>query len=131
MTLKIPRSLDSPWLEDDPKLRSQLIEAYRKWLWEHIEIDRLAAEQGLDGGECPYGFIDPKDIAPDLPLNPEWVWDDGSEEDPTRKTSQQFYELTWKVQDADLRELFGSSKPHYLVLARAIKWMNKKTEKQA
>ena len=125
MVLEIPRSLDSPWLEDDPKLRSQLIEAYRKWLWEHLEIDRLAAERGYDGGECEYGFIDPRDVAPNLPLDPDWVWDYGDARDPTWRAVQQFYELAGDVKAADMRELFSSSKPHYLVLARAIKWSRK------
>ena len=125
MVLEIPRSLDSPWLEDDPKLRSQLIEAYRKWLWEHLEIDRLAAEQGLDGAECDYELINPKDIAPDLPLDLNWARDDSDGVDPTWKTAKQFWELSRRVQDADMRELFSSSKPHCLVLARAIKWSRK------
>lgn len=130
MALIIPRSLDSPWLETDPKLRDRLIRAYKIWLWRHLEIDREAAEIGLDGGECDYGLIDPASIDPDLPIDPEWVRDDDNgRTDPTMKTAHQFYELAWKVDAADMRSLFSSSKPHYLVLARAIKWTHSKTEK--
>jgi hypothetical protein len=131
MTLKIPRSLDNPWLDTDPKRREEVIQAYRVWLWRHLEIDEAAAAHGLDGGECDYGLIDPLQIAPDLPLDPDWVRDDDNgHSDPTRKTAQQFYELAWKVDTADIRELFSSSKPHLLVLARAIKWTHSKTSEK-
>jgi hypothetical protein len=129
MPLVIPKSLDNPWLDTDPKLRDQLIEAYRRWIWAHIELDRLAIEQGLDGGECDYGLIDPESVYPDLPLDPNWARDDEDGEDPTRRVAQQLYEMAWRIEPAGMRELFGSSRPHYLVLGRAIKWMNK--EKQS
>jgi hypothetical protein len=130
MTLIIPRSLDNPWLDTDPKLRDRLIQAYRKWLWKHIDLDQQAIEAGLDGGECDYGLIDPAKIDPDLPLDPNWARDDDDGEDPTRRTAQQFYELAWRVDAADMRSLFGSSRPHYLVLARAIKWSRNKLKEQ-
>ena len=130
MTLRIPRSLDSPWLDTDPKLRDRLIQAYRKWLWAHLEQDQCAMEHGLDGGECDYGLIDPAEIDPDLPINPEWVRDDDNgRTDPTMKTAHQFYEMAWRVNTDDTRSLFSSSKPHHLVLARAIKWTHSKTKK--
>lgn len=130
MALKIPRSLDSPWLESDPKLRDRLIQAYRQWLWAHLELDMEAAKHGLDGGECDYGLIDPSEIDPDLPLDPDWERDDDNgHSDPTRKLVLQFYEMAWKATDAELRELLSSSKPHLLVLGRAIKWSKKREDK--
>jgi hypothetical protein len=131
MALNIPRSLDNPWLETDPKKREQVIQAYRRWLWEHLEINHAAMIQGLDGGECDYGLINPADIDPDLPLDPNWTRDDDDGEDPTRRTAQQFHEMVWRVDTADMREIFSSSKPHYLVLARAIKWSRSKLEKES
>ena len=131
MPLRIPRSLDNPWLDTDVTKRKQLIQAYRRWLWRHIELDREAAACGLDGGECDYGLIDPAEIDPDLPIDPDWVRDDDNDNghtDPTRKMAYQFYETAWKVSDTDLRELFSSSRPHLLVLARAIKWTHKNSE---
>lgn len=130
MALQIPRSLDNPWLDTDPTRRQEVVQAYRRWLWEHLETDRAAMEAGLDGGECDYGLFDPAQIAPDLPLDPEWTRDDDNgASDPTRKTAHQFHDISWRADEADIRELIGSSSSHLHVLGRAIKWTRSTWEK--